>query len=120
MELKRQYLRDSLGSVSRRNLLKGATILAATRPGPALEDDDGHGRRGTVHAYVGTYTPNGQGIYLFQVNVATGALTPIKVFPSTVNPSWIAFDPTKKFLYAANEISNFNGGATGSVTAYSV
>src|SRR5438270_13454582 len=92
MESKKQNTQDSVGSVSRRSLLKGAAVLAAARPGSALDDDDGRGATGTIHAYVGSYTPNGQGIYLFQVNLATGALTLIKVFPSTTNPSWIAFD----------------------------
>lgn len=117
-----QYSCKSFGAVSRRGLLQGAVSLAAARSAPLLaqDDDDRHGRTGTILAYVGTYTPNGQGIYLFHVNLATGALTQIKVFPSTVNPSWIALDPSKKHLYAADEISNFNGGTTGAVTAYSV
>jgi hypothetical protein len=75
---------------------------------------------GTILAYIGAYSNHGEGIYLYHVNSSTGALTKIKVFPSTVNPSWISFGPTKRFLYSANEISNFNGGTTGSVTAYAV
>lgn len=107
------------GGVSRRDLLKGAAALAAASAAaqwvPAWARSSG-----TILAYVGTYTPNGQGIYLFSVDPSTGALTKIKVFPSTVNPSWLAFYPSKPFLYAANEIANFNGTTTGSVTAYSV
>jgi 6-phosphogluconolactonase len=110
----------SAGGVSRRSLLKGVaaigavTTLGAARPAPAAKPG------GRVLAYVGTYTPNGQGIYLFEVDGSTGALTQLKVFPSMVNPSWIAFDPTNRFLYSANEISNFNGTTTGSVSAYAV
>lgn len=69
---------------------------------------------------MGTYTPNGQGIYKFHVDQATGALTQLKVFPSTTNPSWLALHPSRKFLYSGNEIANFNGTTTGSVSAYSV
>jgi len=54
-------------------------------------------------AYVGTYTNHGKGIYLFEVNPSTGALTQIKVFSGISNPSWLAIDPNKRFLYAANE-----------------
>src|SRR5437762_1923278 len=108
-------------AVSRRSFLQGAaaigaaTALGAAPPAPAAKP--GHGR---VLAYVGTYTPNGQGIHLFEVDSSSGALTASKIFPSTVNPSWIAFDPTNRFLYSANEISNFNGSTTGSVSAYAV
>src|ERR1019366_8999575 len=74
-------------------------------------------------AYVGSYSSpqgpegshgNGQGIYLFQMNPETGALSPREVFPNAANPSWLAFDPTGTHLYAANET------ADGSVSAYSI
>ena len=74
------------------------------------------GHNGPTLAYVGCYTPNGQGIYLFHADPKTGTLTQIKVFQSsavppvsTTNPSWLAFDPQRKYLYAANEISDFSG-----------
>ena len=125
-------------SLSRRLLLAGAAAVAAISTLPASaedeqeggddqdrDDDRGRGGGGTTLAYVGTYTPNGKGIHRFRVDPASGALTDQKIFdttgdPSTRNPSWIAFDPSRKFLYAANEIANFNGTTTGSVSAYSV
>jgi 6-phosphogluconolactonase (cycloisomerase 2 family) len=114
----------SAGAVARRVVLAGAAAVAAARSVPvsaqSTGDGEGRPRRGATLAYVGTYTPNGQGIHLFRVDAATGALTPIKVFPSTTNPSWIALDPQQKFLYAANEIANFNGTTAGSVSAYAV
>jgi hypothetical protein len=65
------------------------------------------GHNGPTLAYVGCYTPNRQGIYLFRADPKTGILTQIKVFQSsavppvpTTNPFWLAF-----YLYAANEIS---------------
>ena len=91
-----QHPRGPLGAVSRRSVLKSAVVLAASRRARAA--------KGVVLAYVGTYTPNGQGIHRFQVDLSTGALTQPKIFPSTTNPSWIAFDPTHNFLYAGNEI----------------
>ena len=75
---------------------------------------------GSVLAYVGTYTPNGQGIYLFSLDLATGVLTQIKVAATVPSPSWIAIHPNGKYLYAVNEISNFNGTTSGSVTAFSI
>ena len=86
---------DNTRTVSRRKLLKSAanlTAVGATTPQARSDDDDDRlDKKGTVLAYIGTYTPNGGGIYLYQVNLANGALTKIKLFPSTVNPSWIAF-----------------------------
>jgi len=79
--------------------------------------------RRAMLAYVGTYSSpqgpegsrgNGQGIYLFQMNPETGALTQREVLPNGANPSWLALDRTGTHLYAANET------ADGSVSAYSV
>src|SRR6185437_14493857 len=118
-----QESRRAFGSISRRVVLAGAAVLAAGQAVPALaqvEGDNDRPRQGKVLAYVGTYTPNGQGIYLFQVDLSTGALDPITVFPSSTNPSWIAIDPSKTHLYAVDEISNYNGTTTGAASAYSI
>jgi 6-phosphogluconolactonase len=112
--------RDCAGPMTRRNLMRGAAALAAAGATSRLAKSQGSGKKGTILAYIGTYTPNGQGIHRYQVDLSSGALTNLKIFPSTVNPSWIAFDPTNKFLFSANEISNFNGTTTGSVSSYSV
>jgi 6-phosphogluconolactonase (cycloisomerase 2 family) len=116
--------RSSAGSLvghSRRELLKAARLLPLARRGFAKA---AHGL-----AYVGTYSNpqgpegskgNGQGIYLFQMDRATGAFAQSEVFASGVNPSWLAFDPSRTHLYAANEISNFEGTSSGSVSAFSI
>jgi 6-phosphogluconolactonase len=114
---------DTLGVISRRSLLRGTAVLAASGPVVAQREREGGNagpRSGAIYAYVGTYTPNGKGIYLFSLNPATGVLTLIRIFESTVSPSWIAFDANKTHLYVANEISSFNGMPTGSVSAYAV
>jgi 6-phosphogluconolactonase (cycloisomerase 2 family) len=119
-----RFPHDILGKISRRGLLKGAAALAAastmTRVAPA------RAWGGTMLAYVGTYTGavgsggNGQGIYLFSVDPSTGILTQIKVAATVPSPSWLAIHPRGNFLYAVNEISNFNGGTTGSVSAFAI
>jgi 6-phosphogluconolactonase (cycloisomerase 2 family) len=82
-----------------------------------------------VLAYVGTYSSPqgpegskgyGQGIYLFQMNPTTGALAQSGLFADDSNPSWLAFDPSRTHLYAANEIGNFEGTKSGSVSGYSI
>ncbi len=107
---------QSSGAVSRRGLLKGAAVAtaawsAASTANAAASDP--------VYAYIGTYNPKGAGIYLYQMDSTTGRLTLKNTFPDQ-SPSSLAIDPTGKYLYAVNEISNYNNTQTGSVTAYSI
>jgi 6-phosphogluconolactonase len=115
-----QHRSDALDGISRRGLLKGAAAMAmasaAARGVPAWAKQSS----ATILAYVGAYTPNGQGIYLFSVDLSTGDLTQVKVAAAVPSPSWLALHPNKGFLYAVNEISNFNGTTSGSVTAFTV
>jgi 6-phosphogluconolactonase len=75
-------------------------------------------------AYVGTYSSrggqnHGQGIHIFEMDPASGALAPKEVVKSENNPSWLAFNRTRTHLYSANELADPNTGS-GSVTAYAV
>ena len=107
--------------MSRRQLLKsGAALLPSAR---AVREPH------QILAYVGTYSSpqgpegskgNGKGIYLFHMDPSTGALTNPSCLKILLNPSWLELDPSGKYLYAANEISNFEGSHSGAVTAYRV
>ncbi|MGI8990406.1 MAG: lactonase family protein [Bryobacteraceae bacterium] len=103
---------DSPGVVSRRGLLKGAAVLAAAGSSPAPAQLGAVAKRGDL-LYIGAYTGNGKGIYLFHMNLVNGSLTQLAVFP-TSNPSWVALHPSKKYLYAVGE------DAPGTVSAFSV
>jgi len=126
--MSRQHERPS--SASRRGLLKGATALALTRRALAqAQRNSGSLDVGRSLAYAGTYSNpqgpegskgNGKGIYLFEMDRATGALSERGIFSSASNPSWLAFDPSRTHLYAANEISDFEGTDSGSVSAFSI
>jgi 6-phosphogluconolactonase len=71
--------------------------------------------------YVGTYTDKGsKGIYSYQFDPATGGLTSLGLIAETPNPTFLALDPTHKFLYAVNEISSYNGKPAGEVSAFAV
>jgi 6-phosphogluconolactonase (cycloisomerase 2 family) len=79
--------------------------------------------------YVGTYSSpegpegsrgNGKGIYVFQVDPATGTLSQREMVANGANPSCLALDPAKTHLYSANETSTFEGASSGSVSAYSI
>jgi len=78
------------------------------------------GAPGSFYAYVGTYTPNGGGIYLFRIDRATAALTQIQVVDDIKNPSWLAVNPAQTRLYAISEIDNYQGGHDGAVVTYAI
>lgn len=71
--------------------------------------------------YVGTYTDKGsKGIYAYRFDPATGAIDSIGLATETANPSFLAVDPNYKYLYAVNEIDNFQGEHAGAVSAYTI
>ncbi len=75
---------------------------------------------GVAYAYVGTYTPNGGGIYLFRIDRSSGALTQLQVTDDIRNPSWLAVNPAQTRLYAISEIDNFQGTHSGAVVSYAI
>jgi 6-phosphogluconolactonase len=78
--------------------------------------------KGQYIAYIGTYTAktSSKGIYAYRFDPEKGQLTSIGVAAETADPSFLAVHPNGKYLYAVNEISTFNGGAGGAVSAFSI
>jgi 6-phosphogluconolactonase (cycloisomerase 2 family) len=83
-----------------------------------------------ARAYIGTYTPDpaeprsgnnnhGEGIYLVNVDDASGAPSNPKLVAKSLSPTWITLSADHKFLYAVNEIASY-GNKSGSITAYAV
>lgn len=82
--------------------------------------------------YVGTYTEpirfgtgkilegKGEGIYLYRMDPATGTLEFDSKTTGVVNPSYLAIDPTQRFLYAVNELKTYEDKPTGTVSAFAV
>jgi 6-phosphogluconolactonase len=71
--------------------------------------------------YVGTYTgPKSQGIYVYELDVATGKLTPLGLAGESTDPSFLAIHPNHRFLYAVNETATYQGQKTGSVSAFAI
>jgi 6-phosphogluconolactonase len=62
--------------------------------------------------YFGTYTGKGgsQGIYRSKFDAATGKLSPPELAAEAVNPSFLAFSPEAKYLYAVSEVDGKEGG----------
>jgi len=82
--------------------------------------------------YVGTYTEpirfgtgkilegKGEGIYLYRMHPVTGALEFDSKTTGVVNPSYLAVDPTQRFLYAVNELKMYEDKPTGTISAFAV
>ena len=71
--------------------------------------------------YLGTYTgPKSKGIYRSQLDLATGKLTPPELATETVNPTFLAIHPNQRFLYAANEIGDYNGTKAGAISSFAL
>lgn len=79
----------------------------------------------TPFVYVGTYTDSGsqgraEGIFVYRFDSATGALRLVSSMADVVNPSFLAFDPTYRYVYAVNEVSTMAGQAGGAVSAFAI
>jgi 6-phosphogluconolactonase len=73
--------------------------------------------------YVGTYTEDGspsKGIYAYRYNAVNGRITPLGLAAETSNPSWVTLHPNGRFLYAVNEIGNYQGSNSGGVNAFAI
>ena len=82
--------------------------------------------------FVGTYTDQilfgsghslqgkGEGIYAYRFDEVAGTLHPASTNTGISNPSYLAFHPSKRFLYAVNELKAYEGKPTGTVSAFAV
>jgi len=87
--------------------------------------------KGTL-VYIGTYTEpirfgtgkilqgKGEGIYVYRMDQTSGAMEPVSKAIGITNPSYLAFDSTRRFLYAVNELKTFENNPTGTVSAFAV
>ncbi len=99
-------------------------MLGAAIGGPQLQAAEA-----AHYAYIGTYThdaPGGdsgkahsEGIYVAKVDQETGKLELVQTVTSD-NPSFLALSPDQRFLFAINEIDDFEGKDAGSVEAYRI
>lgn len=108
-----------IGTTSRRTLASACLWLAGgivMQPGASAAEK--------YWVFVGTYTnpkeAPGEGIYRLEFDPATGSLTPKGVAAKTSDPSFLAIHPDGKSLYAVNEVGEFRGEKSGSVTAFAL
>src|SRR5579884_293013 len=93
------------------------------REGRSMPDHDDS----RILVFVGAYTgfgPNrrgkAEGIDVFRLNPDSGALMHVATAPGVENPSYLAVDPTCRFLYAVNGSPTIDGQPGGAVSAFAI
>ena len=115
-------------------LCTAITLLGAA----ACSSDDDPGtdaeRARSFTVFLGTYTRGwacppeakegapctSKGIYRAQFDSRTGTLSAPELAAEADNPSYLAISPDGKYLYAVNEVGDYNGEKTGAVSAYAI
>jgi 6-phosphogluconolactonase (cycloisomerase 2 family) len=121
---------------SRRSFVKTSLALAGTTAfsGGVLRGET-NVDAGPLVAYVGTFSSplrdvlptqvdlppgNGRGIHVFQVDRATGTLTPAGIHEMGTSPSCLAVNAAGTRLYSANETDRSGPDKEGTVSAFAV
>jgi 6-phosphogluconolactonase len=104
-------------TIFRRRYLQ-CLVLFLSLPTPAAAKDS---PKDKYLLFVGTYTDKeSKGIYAYKFDAASAELAPLGIAAETTNPSFLAIDPTGRFLYAVNEVQSYKGASSGAVSAFSV
>ena len=121
---------------SRRSFLKSSVALAgSTQALDGLLQAQTNTAGRPLVAYVGTFSSplremlptqvdlppgNGRGIHLFQVNRATGAMTPSGIHEMGTSPSCLTLNSDGTRLYSANETDRVGENKHGTVSAFAI
>ncbi|MFI5341160.1 MAG: lactonase family protein [Candidatus Methylomirabilales bacterium] len=85
-----------------------------------------------VFVYVGTYTEpirfgtgrilqgKGEGIYVYRMDQSSGAMEFVGTATGIANPSYLAIDSRRCFLYAVNELKTYEDQPSGTISALAV
>jgi 6-phosphogluconolactonase (cycloisomerase 2 family) len=120
---------------SRRSFIQSSSALALGSLLPEVSTATPSATKGTLMAYVGTFSSplkdtlptqvdlppgNGKGIHLFQVDRSTGALTPAGIVEMGTSPSCLAIHAAGTHLYSANETDRAGIKNEGTVSAFEI
>jgi 6-phosphogluconolactonase len=123
---------DTLDKAIEADLIQGAQVMAVTALRVAnlphlLPREQPRGQSqgpSRLHVFVGTYTGGkdgaSKGIYRLELDMATGKLGKRELAAETVNPSFVAIHPSRRFLYAVSETSDLDGKKTGAISAFAL
>jgi len=77
--------------------------------------------KGKCSLYIGTYTGQySKGIYAYRFDSKSGLLAPLGLVAESDNPSYLAIHPSRRFLFAVNEVDDYGGQKAGSVSAFAI
>ncbi|HEV2826235.1 MAG TPA: lactonase family protein [Pyrinomonadaceae bacterium] len=106
---------------NRRGFLKIAAFSSLGLALPAFARGAERARSGNLRVYVGTYTSGeSEGIYLYSLNLASGELKRIGTTKGVKDPSYLALAPSRRYLYAVNEVEEFARKKSGALSAFAV
>lgn len=106
--------------------LGGVSVLGsawAMEPEPGPGPETATNGPASYWVYVGTYSggkANSEGIYLLELDMASGKLSSRGLAAKSVNPSFLAVHPSRKFLYAVSEVATGSGKKVGGVSAFTL
>lgn len=109
--------------LGRRELLKvaGLGTLGLALPQLAFDRVSGAPRSEELLVYVGTYTSGkSEGIYLYRLNPSSGELKHVGTTRGVKDPSYLTLAPSRRYLYAVNEVEEFAGKKSGAISAFAV
>jgi len=82
---------------------------------------EGDAGQGNYIVYIGTYTEKAsKGIYAYSFDPAKDHVASLGLAAETADPSFLAIDPSRRFLYAVNEVSEYQGHSSGGVSAFAI
>ena len=74
-----------------------------------------------VRLYVGTYTRKGsKGIYRVELDLKAAKFGNVELAGEGVDPAFLTLHPSGKYLFAANEVSEWQGEKAGAVSAFTI
>ncbi len=94
---------------------------AGTAETPAKEASASEASSSSLWVLLGTYTRGrSRGIYRCRLDLRTGRLSEPELAAESTSPSFLAVHPTKRFLYAVNEVGRFRDERAGAVSAFAL
>ncbi|HLM03540.1 MAG TPA: beta-propeller fold lactonase family protein, partial [Pyrinomonadaceae bacterium] len=118
-------MRRKKNDFNRREFLRavGGAATVFSLAGQALSQASKNEKTKEMLVYIGTYTSGksrSEGIYVYKFNAGNGALSPYKTVGNVVEPSFLTIDKDRKYLFAVNETTEYEGKKSGAVSAFAI